>query len=129
MAGPNQLFLLADHIKLSLLERQRAQSLLNATAGAAGAADTHDGRISRSLDQFRTGLEGLENEAERLREAGDEGCVWPFLSAAVFIAYLLVCHSQADGDVIHLRLFISLRTVPPNGSLTRSPHSSASSRI
>ncbi|KAI1139793.1 v-SNARE [Hypoxylon sp. FL0543] len=65
MSNPNQLFLLADHIKLSLLERQRAQSL-NLDA------DSKDGHISRSLDQFRDGLAALEKEQKRLEEAGDE---------------------------------------------------------
>ncbi|TRX90452.1 hypothetical protein FHL15_008621 [Xylaria flabelliformis] len=65
MSNPNQLFLLADHVKLSLLERQRAQSL-------DIGGDANDGHISRSLDQFKDGLEALENELKRLQEAGDE---------------------------------------------------------
>ncbi|KAF6839220.1 SNARE domain-containing protein [Colletotrichum plurivorum] len=65
MSTLNQLYLLADHIKLSLLERQRAKSL-NLDA------DTQDGHISRSLDQFRDGLEALDAEAKRLQGAGDE---------------------------------------------------------
>ncbi|KAI1245566.1 hypothetical protein MGN70_012456 [Eutypa lata] len=65
MSNPNQLFLLADHVKLSLLERQRAQTL-NLDA------DSKDGHISRSLDQFRDGLEALEREQARLEEAGDD---------------------------------------------------------
>ncbi|CAJ2510724.1 Uu.00g063490.m01.CDS01 [Anthostomella pinea] len=65
MSNPNQLFLLADHIKLSLLERQRAKSLdLD--------DDTKDGHLSRSLDQFKDGLATLEQEQKRLEEAGDE---------------------------------------------------------
>ncbi|KAF9878494.1 SNARE domain-containing protein [Colletotrichum karsti] len=63
--GTQWLYLLADHIKLSLLERQRAQSL-NLDA------DTQDGHISRSLDQFRDGLESLDAEVKRLQGAGDE---------------------------------------------------------
>lgn len=66
MSNPNQLFLLADHVKLSLLERQRAQTL------NLDAADSKDGHISRSLDQFRDGLEALQREQARLEEAGDE---------------------------------------------------------
>jgi len=66
MSKPNQLFLLADHVKLSLLERQRAQSL-NLDAG-----DSRDGHISRSLEQFREGLDSLKDEELRLRESGDE---------------------------------------------------------
>ncbi|KAJ3551451.1 hypothetical protein NPX13_g11360 [Xylaria arbuscula] len=65
MASANQLFLLADHIKLSLLERQRAQSL-------DISGDSNDGHISRSLDQFKDGLAALENELKRLQEAGNE---------------------------------------------------------
>lgn len=65
MASPNQLLLLADHIKLSLLERLRAQSL-----NIDG--DSKDGHISRSLDQFRDGLAALLKEKQRLEEAGDD---------------------------------------------------------
>ena len=65
MSKPNQLFLLADHIKLSLLERQRAQSLNLESA-------SQDGRISRSLEQFRDGLDALKEEEQRLRDKGDE---------------------------------------------------------
>ena len=54
MSNPSQLFLLADHIKLSLLERQRAISLnLDQTP-------TRASHISRSLESFRDGLEALE---------------------------------------------------------------------
>lgn len=65
MSNPNALFLLADHIKLSLLERKRAQALNL-------PSDSQDGHISRSLDQFRDGLEALQKEQQRLEEAGDE---------------------------------------------------------
>lgn len=65
MSSANQLLLLADHIKLSLLERQRAQSL-NLDS------DSKDGHISRSLEQFKDGLAALETEQKRLEEAGDE---------------------------------------------------------
>lgn len=68
MSKPNQLYLLADHVKLSLLERQRAQSL-NLEGGA------QDGHIARSLDQFREGVASLREEEERLRDSGDEECV------------------------------------------------------
>ncbi|PSR97347.1 hypothetical protein BD289DRAFT_480194 [Coniella lustricola] len=65
MSTPNALFLLADHVKLSLLERKRAQALnLH--------SDSQDGHISRSLEQFRDGLEGLRAEQTRLQEAGEE---------------------------------------------------------
>ncbi|KAG6359879.1 hypothetical protein INS49_010932 [Diaporthe citri] len=65
MSNPNALFLLADHIKLSLLERKRAQALNL-------QSDSQDGHLSRSLDQFRDGLEALQNEQQRLQEAGDD---------------------------------------------------------
>lgn len=65
MSNPNALFLLADHVKLSLLERQRAHAL-------DLGGDSQDGHISRSLDQFREGLEGLEREQKRLEEAGED---------------------------------------------------------
>ncbi|KFA78272.1 hypothetical protein S40288_02645 [Stachybotrys chartarum IBT 40288] len=65
MSNPNQLFLLADHIKLSLLERQRAQTL------NLEADDAHDGHVARSLEQFRDGLAALRRE----KEDGDEAAV------------------------------------------------------
>lgn len=65
MSSAEQLFLLADHVKLSLLERQRAQNL-----GLDG--DSQDGHISRSLEQFRTGISSLEKEKDRLQQSGDE---------------------------------------------------------
>lgn len=58
MSNPSQLFLLADHIKLSLLERQRAVSLnLDPTP-------TQSSYISRSLESFRDGLEALEKSSQ-----------------------------------------------------------------
>lgn len=63
MSNPNALFLLADHIKLSLLERKRAQALNL-------QSDSQDGHISRSLEQFRDGLETLQTEQQRLEDAG-----------------------------------------------------------
>ena len=64
MANTSQLYLLADHIKLSLLERQRAISLdLEPT--------TRDGHISRLLDSMREGIEALEHEEAHLREDHD----------------------------------------------------------
>ena len=64
MANPSQVFLLADHIKLSLLERQRAISL-NLEPNA------QDGNISRSLESMREGVEAVEQEVERLNSKGD----------------------------------------------------------
>ncbi|KAI9149140.1 SNARE complex subunit (Syn8) [Paramyrothecium foliicola] len=65
MSNPNQLFLLADHVKLSLLERQRAQTLDLDN-------DTQDGHVSRSLDQFREGLASLKEQRDKLERSGDE---------------------------------------------------------
>ncbi|KAF2198895.1 hypothetical protein GQ43DRAFT_442954 [Delitschia confertaspora ATCC 74209] len=55
--SPPQLFLLADHIKLSLLERQRAISL-------DLSPNSQDGQISRSLDSLRSGIEALESQVQ-----------------------------------------------------------------
>lgn len=64
MTNPSQLFLLADHIKLSLLERQRAISLdLEPNA--------QDGEISRSLESLREGIQAVEAEQARLAESHD----------------------------------------------------------
>lgn len=59
MTNPSQLFLLADHIKLSLLERQRAISLNL-------EPNTQDGEISRSLESLHDGLENLEGDSSNL---------------------------------------------------------------
>jgi syntaxin 8 len=55
--NPPQLFLLADHIKLSLLERQRAISLNL-------SSNSQDGQISRSLEQLKSGIESLESQVQ-----------------------------------------------------------------
>lgn len=55
--NPPQLFLLADHIKLSLLERQRAVSLNL-------PSHSQDSQISRSLEQLRSGIEALESQVQ-----------------------------------------------------------------
>ncbi|KAI6780312.1 syntaxin 8 [Emericellopsis cladophorae] len=68
MSNPNQLFLLADHIKLSLLERQRAQTLHLDDAGGSN----QDSHISRSLDQLRDGVTSLEEEKNRLQSGGED---------------------------------------------------------
>jgi syntaxin 8 len=68
MSKPNALFLLADHIKLSLLERKRAQTLHLDAADS----DSQDGHISRSLEQFKDGLEALQKDQQRLAESGDD---------------------------------------------------------
>ncbi|KAL2862251.1 syntaxin family protein [Aspergillus lucknowensis] len=66
MPNPSQLFLLADHIKLSLLERQRAISLNL-------EPNSQDGEISRSLESLREGIESVESEVTRLEASNDEG--------------------------------------------------------
>lgn len=64
MTNPSQLFLLADHIKLSLLERERAISLdLEPNA--------QDGEISRSLESLQEGIQAVEAEQARLAESHD----------------------------------------------------------
>jgi syntaxin 8 len=57
MSNPSQLFLLADHIKLSLLERQRAISL------SIDPDPSQDAQISRSLESFREGIESLTSRS------------------------------------------------------------------
>lgn len=52
-ANPAQLLLLADHIKLSLLERQRAVSLNL-------SPNSQDGQISRSLESLSSGIDALD---------------------------------------------------------------------
>jgi syntaxin 8 len=64
MTSPSQLFLLADHIKLSLLERQRAISL-------DLEPNSQDGEISRSLESLREGIEAVEAEHTRLANSND----------------------------------------------------------
>lgn len=66
MATTSQLYLLADHIKLSLLERQRAISL-------GLPPNSQDGDISRSLEALRDGTDKLDNvEAPILRKQYQE---------------------------------------------------------
>ncbi len=57
MTNASQLYLLSDHIKLSLLERQRAISLNLEPS-------SQDGHISRSLDSLRDGIETLEQSPD-----------------------------------------------------------------
>ena len=61
---PHQLFLLADHLKLSLLERQRAISL---------NLEPHkqDSHISSSLASLQDGIEQLESQQADLGQAED----------------------------------------------------------
>jgi syntaxin 8 len=66
MATTSRLYLLCDHIKLSLLERQRALSLnLPSNSG--------DRELSRSLEDLRDGIDALDNaEAPTLRKQYEE---------------------------------------------------------
>jgi syntaxin 8 len=63
-SSPTQLLLLADHLKLSLLERQRAISLKLEVG-------KDDAQITRSLTSFQEGLEHLETEQFELGEPED----------------------------------------------------------
>ncbi|KAK6497678.1 hypothetical protein TWF481_012083 [Arthrobotrys musiformis] len=60
----DRLVLLADHIKLSLLERSRAISLKL-------EPNTADAYITRSLETLRQGIEQLEQEQTRLEQDGE----------------------------------------------------------
>lgn len=62
--SPHQLLLLADHLKLSLLERQRAISLNL-------EASKQDSHISRSLSNLQEGIEQLETQQSDLGQAED----------------------------------------------------------
>ncbi|RJE17437.1 SNARE complex subunit, partial [Aspergillus sclerotialis] len=64
MSNPSQLFLLADHIKLSLLERQRAISLNL-------EPNSQDGEISRSLESLREGIEKVESDSVQIETTDD----------------------------------------------------------
>src|SRR2546421_2735642 len=57
MSNPSQLLLLADHIKLSLLERQRAISL------KLDPNPSQDSHIARSLESLREGITALEAQS------------------------------------------------------------------
>jgi syntaxin 8 len=63
-SSPHQLFLLADHLKLSILERQRAISLNL-------EANKQDSHISRSLANLQEGIEHLESQESDLGQAED----------------------------------------------------------
>ncbi|KAK4543531.1 hypothetical protein LTR36_005426 [Oleoguttula mirabilis] len=63
-APPHQLFLLADHLKLSLLERQRAVALNL-------EPNKQDAQITRSLASLQEGLEQLDAQQADLDEPDD----------------------------------------------------------
>ncbi|KAL7820538.1 hypothetical protein V8C44DRAFT_316949 [Trichoderma aethiopicum] len=83
MPSPSQLFLLADHIKLSLLEWQRAKAL-------NPDDDSLSGDISRSFDQLRNGIASLDQESARLQQAGDQ------MGAQAIAESLPALHKQFD---------------------------------
>ncbi|CAK7214858.1 hypothetical protein SEUCBS140593_002332 [Sporothrix eucalyptigena] len=83
MSNPNALYLLADHIKLSLLERQRSKALnllqddgddeaSGSSDAAASERDAQDGHIARSLEQLEEGITYLKREQERLQAEGND---------------------------------------------------------
>lgn len=56
MSNPSQLFLLSDHIKLSLLERQRAIDL------KLDPNPSQESHVSRSLESLKDGIASLETK-------------------------------------------------------------------
>lgn len=72
MSNPAQLLLLADHIKLSLLEWQRAKAL-------DVEPNSQEAEISRSLESLRLGIEAAErkNKERQDDEDIDEEYAWP----------------------------------------------------
>ncbi|KAL2132395.1 hypothetical protein VTI74DRAFT_3872 [Chaetomium olivicolor] len=65
MANTGALLILADDIKLSILDQKRAQRLNLKQA-------PQDDRIKDSLEKLKRGLDALKEEQGRLQEAGDE---------------------------------------------------------
>lgn len=61
MTSTTQLFLLSDHLKLSLFELQRAQSL---------SLDVESGKVSDMKRSLRALISGIENAERRLEAAG-----------------------------------------------------------
>lgn len=66
MSNVSQLLLLSDHIKLSLLERQRAISL------NLDPNPTQDSHISRSLESLREGIAALETKSPQDTDSLDQ---------------------------------------------------------
>ncbi|TQV91353.1 hypothetical protein V2A60_008999 [Cordyceps javanica] len=98
MSSAEQLYLLADHIKLSLLERQRAQSL-----GLDN--DSQDGHLSRSFEQFKTGLASLEIEKAKLQNGGDER------AGSALTESILSLREQLDNLTSQFHGFVSPATI------------------
>ncbi|UKZ73445.1 hypothetical protein TrVFT333_001092 [Trichoderma virens FT-333] len=101
MSNPSQLFLLADHIKLSLLEWQRAHGL--------NPDDTSlSGDISRSFDQLRNGISSLEQESARLQQAGDQA------GAQAITESLPALHKQFDELISQYQSLSNPSSNPPS---------------
>ncbi|KAL7929116.1 hypothetical protein V8C35DRAFT_316271 [Trichoderma chlorosporum] len=100
MSNPSQLFYVADHIKLSLLEWQR-------THASNPNNTTLSGDISRSFDQLRNGIASLEQESARLQEAGDQ------TGAQAITESLPELHKQFDELISQYQ---SLSSPSPNNS-------------
>ncbi|EHK26692.1 uncharacterized protein TRIVIDRAFT_130250 [Trichoderma virens Gv29-8] len=101
MSNPSQLFLLADHIKLSLLEWQRAHGL--------NPDDTSlSGDISRSFDQLRNGIASLEQESARLQQAGDQA------GAQAITESLPALHKQFDELISQYQSLSNPSSNPPS---------------
>ncbi|KOS22800.1 Syntaxin-like protein fsv1 [Escovopsis weberi] len=115
MSRPDQLFLLADHIKLTLLERQRARSL-------GLDSDSQDGHVARSLDQFRDGIASLEQEKARLEGAGDQA------AAAALADPIPALRKQLESLVSQFHGFtrISASTGTPPAAAETPPSSDSS---
>ncbi|PNS18463.1 hypothetical protein CAC42_6280 [Sphaceloma murrayae] len=114
--NPHQLFLLADHIKLSLLERQRAQSLdLDSTK--------QDNQISRSLDSLREGLESLERQKFDQEAAGED-----ITDLADQITRLRDQHTSLDSEFSSSSSTSSQTTSIPNDPSLSPDFSAAKSR-
>ncbi|RFU72174.1 syntaxin 8 [Trichoderma arundinaceum] len=101
MSNPSQLFLLADHIKLSLLEWQRAKNL-------NPDDDALSGDISRSVEQLRNGIASLDEESARLQQAGDLG------AAQSITESLPTLHKQFDELISQYHSLAGTSPSPPS---------------
>ncbi|KAI8936440.1 hypothetical protein NX059_006847 [Plenodomus lindquistii] len=110
--NPPQLFLLADHIKLSLLERQRAISLNL-------SPNSQDGQISRSLEQLRNGIESLESQ---VADTADESITsqLPRLRAQLTDLTTQFDRASSSSTTSNTSPPSSTLTTPNNPSLTPS---------
>ncbi|KKF95106.1 SNARE domain protein [Ceratocystis platani] len=116
MSTTGHLFILADHIKLALLERQRASSALAAGTSLGAEADSQDGHIARSLEQLNEGIAALRTEEDRLRSAGSED------AANDIDDSLITLSKQLDSLTSQFHRF----TAPDPLSASSSPSSSPS---